>query len=131
MIATAAIVRKALAEIKKNAERMFQGEITINKKDGWLIGIILLLTGIAIGLINAPLTHGINISIASNNGNGSGCNNGNGSTLENSSDITGELCKQNTEKKMASQKVRRAIEDKKAKSGRKLGRKRKAISGKN
>lgn len=110
MIATAAIVRKALAEMKKNAERMFQGEITIDKKDCWLIGIILLLTGIAIGLINAPLTHGVNISIASNNGNGSGCNNGNGSTLDNKSDITEELCKPKTpktEKEIASQKVRK------------------------
>lgn len=114
MIATAAIVRKVLAEMKKNAERMFQGEITIYKKDGWLIGAILLLTGIAIGLINAPLTHGIHISIASNNGNGSGCNNGNGSAFDNAGDKTEKLCKPNAEKEKASGKVKKALEDKKA-----------------
>ena len=111
MIATMTIIRKVLAEVKKNAVRMFQGEITIDKKDGWLIGAILLLTGVAIGLINAPLTHGVNISIASNNGDGSGCNNGNGSALDVESDITSdktkELCKSNTEKAKVSQKMRK------------------------
>lgn len=131
MIATAAIVRKVLAEMKKNAERMFQGEITIYKKDGWLIGAILLLTGIAIGLINAPLTHWIHISIASNNGNGSGCNNGNGSAFDNAGDKTGKLCKPNAEKEKASGKVKKTLEDKKAiedkrtKSCRKFRKKRK------
>ncbi len=63
------MIRKILTELKKASEKMFQGEVTITKRDGWLIGTILVLTGIAVGLINAPLTHGINISIMSNNGN--------------------------------------------------------------
>lgn len=117
MIATAAIIKRVLAEMKKSAERMFQGEITIDKKDGWLIGLILLLTGIAIGLINAPLTHGIHISIASNNGNGSGCNNGNGSSCTDDNAL----------------EDRKTIEDKKAESCRKFRKKRKkrTVSGKN
>lgn len=122
MIATVAIAKKFLAQIKKSAERMFQGEITLDKKDGWLIGAILLLTGVAIGLINAPLTHGINISIASNNGNGSGCNNGNASSCNsgNAEDRPGELCKLDEEK----EKVRKAIEDKTSRYSHKFGKKR-------
>ncbi len=98
---------------------MFQGEVTITKRDGWLIGTILVLTGIAVGLINAPLTHGINISIASNNGNNSGHNSSNnrgsysdtGAVDGKAEDACGSLPKK--EKETAS-KVKAAIEDKKA-----------------
>lgn len=71
MIAAIAVLKKALAEIKKASEKLFQGEITVSKKECWLAGIILVLTGIAVGLVNAPLTHGVNISLLSHNG----CNN--------------------------------------------------------
>lgn len=90
MVATIAFVKKAVAEVKKSAEKLFQGEITIGKKECWLIGIILLLAGITIGLLNAPLTHGVNLSLFSNNwsnnGNSSGNNNSAGMNVD-------ELCK--------------------------------------
>ena len=78
-----------------------------------------MLTGIAVGLINAPLTHGINISIASNNGNNSGHNSSNnrgsysdtGAVDGKAEDACGSLPKK--EKETAS-KVKAAIEDKKA-----------------
>lgn len=70
MITGIAIVKKALAEVKKESEKFFQGELTISKRDCWLIGAILVLLGVAIGFINAPLTHGININIASGNASG-------------------------------------------------------------
>ncbi|MCM1154280.1 MAG: hypothetical protein NC314_11875 [Roseburia sp.] len=118
MIATIAVVKRVMAEIKENAVKMFQGEITLEKKVGWLIGAVLLLTGIAIGLINAPLTHGINISIASNNGNGSGCNNGNGGRTGDADEETEKLCKPDisgTEKEKNLRKVRKKLENKKKK----------------
>ncbi len=119
MFVTAAMIRKVLTELKKASEKMFQGEVTITKRDGWLIGTILVLTGIAVGLINAPLTHGINISIASNNGNNSGHNSSNnrgsysdtGAVDGKAEDACGSLPKK--EKETAS-KMKAAIEDKKA-----------------
>ncbi|MDE5865754.1 MAG: hypothetical protein K2H31_04025 [Lachnospiraceae bacterium] len=92
MVATIAFMKKAVAEIKKSAEKLFQGEITIGKKECWLIGIILLLAGITIGLLNAPLTHGVNVSLFSHNG----CNNGNNSPIGKDVD---KLCKPNEKKK--------------------------------
>ena len=76
MITGAAILRKIWAEVKKSSEKFFEGEITISKKECWLIGAIFVLVGIAVGFMNAPLTHGINITIGSNN-QGNGSHNGN------------------------------------------------------
>lgn len=67
MITGAAILRKIWAEVKKSSEKFFEGEVTISKRECWLIGAIFVLVGIAVGLIHAPLTHGINITIGSNN----------------------------------------------------------------
>ena len=78
MIATIAILKKTLAEMKKSSEKLFQGEILISKKECWLIGTILVLSGITIGLLKAPLTHGVNIAIGSHNGNHNGNNSANG-----------------------------------------------------
>ena len=80
MVAGIAILRKTLTEVRKASEKLFQGEVTVSKKECWLVGAILVLSGIAIGLVNAPLTHGVSISIGSNNGSnntGNGCNNAN------------------------------------------------------
>lgn len=90
MITTLTVAKKAFAEVKKASEKLFIGEITVGKKECWLIGIILLLTGIAVGLINAPLTHGISVSLFSNNGN----NNGNNSPVGKDAD---KLCKSDAE----------------------------------
>lgn len=91
MVATIAFVKKAVTEIKKSAEKLFQGEITIGKKECWLIGIILLLAGITIGLLNAPLTHGVNISLFSHNWSNNGNNNPVGGDV-------GKLCKSDAKK---------------------------------
>lgn len=96
MVATIAFVKKTMTEIKKSAEKLFQGEITISKKECWLIGIILVLAGITIGLLNAPLTHGVNLSLFSHNWSNNGNNNGNGSSADMEVD---KLCKPNEKKK--------------------------------
>ena len=120
MFVTAAMIRKVLTELKKASEKMFQGEVTITKRDGWLIGTILVLTGIAVGLINAPLTHGINISIMSNNGNNGNNSGHNSSNNHGSYSDTGavdgkaeDACGSLPKKETAS-KVKAAVEDKKA-----------------
>lgn len=91
MVATIAVVKKTMAEIKKSTEKLFQGEITIGKKECWLIGIILLLAGITIGLLNAPLTHGVNLSLFSHNWSDNGNNNPVGGDV-------GKLCKLDAKK---------------------------------
>jgi len=78
MVAAIAILKKTLAEVKTSSEKLFQGEITIGKKECWLIGLVLVLSGITIGLLKAPLTHGVSIAIGSNNGNNNGNNSANG-----------------------------------------------------
>ncbi|MCM1263135.1 MAG: hypothetical protein NC313_10480 [Butyrivibrio sp.] len=101
MVTTIAFVKKTAAELKKASVKLFQGEITVSKRECWLVGIILLLTGIAVGLINAPLTHGINISMFSNNGNNSGNGNGNGTDNADDNPIhtdKDELCKPNSKR---------------------------------
>ncbi|MCM1087428.1 MAG: hypothetical protein NC419_04680 [Muribaculaceae bacterium] len=79
MIAGMAVVKGIWKEIKQASVKLFEGEVTISKRECWLIGAVLLLAGIALGFIHAPLTHGVNISLMSNNGNDNGHNVGNGS----------------------------------------------------
>ena len=97
MIATIAILKKTLAEMKKSSEKLFQGEILISKKECWLIGTILVLSGITIGLLKAPLTHGVNIAIGSHNGNNNGNNSANGNdgcgSDSSAGTLTDKLCK--------------------------------------
>jgi len=57
---------------KEKVKSLFTGEVTLNKKELWLIGLVLFLTGVVYGLFKAPKTHGINYTIGSNNGNNSG-----------------------------------------------------------
>ncbi|MED9904991.1 MAG: hypothetical protein UFG06_12545 [Lachnospiraceae bacterium] len=54
--------------VKDLAVKLFKGEVTVNKRDLWLVGGICLLAGVVYGLIMAPWTRGVTI----------GCNNGNG-----------------------------------------------------
>jgi hypothetical protein len=58
--------------IKEKAKLLFTGEITLKKKELWLIGLVLFLSGIVYGLFKAPKTHGVTYTIGSNNGNNSG-----------------------------------------------------------
>lgn len=55
--------------LKKLTKRCFEGEMTMPKVNFWMAGTICFLAGIVLGLLSAPMTHGIRI----------GCNNGNNS----------------------------------------------------
>lgn len=57
-------------KISETWRKLFHGEVTIGKRELWLIGAVCLLAGIVYGLKKAPWTHGV--TIGSNNGNNSG-----------------------------------------------------------
>lgn len=57
-------------KISETWRKLFQGEVTIGKRELWLVGAVCLLAGIVYGLKKAPWTHGV--TIGSNNGNNSG-----------------------------------------------------------
>lgn len=65
-------------EWKEKAIDAVRGEFTLAKLDFCLIGAICFLAGICIGMIAAPLTHGITIlSHNANNGSSNFSKNGN------------------------------------------------------
>lgn len=53
----------------EKCKKLFKGEVTIKKRDLWLLGLDCVLLGVVIGFIKAPLTHGVTISCGNNNGN--------------------------------------------------------------
>ncbi len=57
-------------KIKELINKLFHGEVTITKRELWLIGLICLLAGVVYGLVRAPWTHGV--TIGSHNGNNCG-----------------------------------------------------------
>lgn len=59
-----------MKKIATACEKLFNGQITVNKRDLWLIGALCLFVGIVYGLVTAPWTHGV--SIGCHNGNNSG-----------------------------------------------------------
>ena len=70
-------------ELKEKATDFIGEKMTLNKFDFCLITAIALFAGILIGMLLAPVTKGIHVSLFSHNGNGSGNDNGNncGSTI--------------------------------------------------
>ena len=57
-------------KMKALMDKLFHGEVTVKKRELWLIALICLFAGIVYGLKKAPWTHGV--TIGSNNGNNSG-----------------------------------------------------------
>lgn len=53
--------------MKKFFKNLFCGNVELNKRELWLLGGCFFFAGIALGLLNAPWTHGV--TIGSNNGN--------------------------------------------------------------
>lgn len=58
-------------KLSATCKKLFDGELTIKKRELWLIGAVCLLVGIVYGLRKAPWTHGV--TIGSNNGNQQDC----------------------------------------------------------
>ena len=71
-------LRETAAEVKDRAIDVMSGEATLTRLDFGLIGAICFLAGVCIGLIAAPLTHGVSIfSHNVNNGSSKFAKNGN------------------------------------------------------
>ncbi|MBD5491031.1 MAG: hypothetical protein HDR16_02580 [Lachnospiraceae bacterium] len=71
-------LKERAVELKEMTGDFMRDEITFTKLDFCLLGAVLLLAGICIGLLTAPLTQGIHIlSHNVNNGSGNGSKNGN------------------------------------------------------
>lgn len=66
-------------KVKETSTDFLESEFFITGKECFLAGICLVLLGTVIGLVCAPLTRGVNITLWSHNGNNNG-NNWNGST---------------------------------------------------
>ena len=71
-------LREKAAEWKEITVNHMRDEVTFTKLDFCLTGAICFLAGICIGLLTAPLTHGVNV-LSHNvyNGSGNGSKNGN------------------------------------------------------
>ena len=71
-------LRERATELKNMTGDYMRDEITFTKLDFCLLGAICFLAGIFIGMLAAPLTHGVNVlSHNVNNGSGNGSKNGN------------------------------------------------------
>ncbi|MBQ8198187.1 MAG: hypothetical protein IJZ76_02020 [Lachnospiraceae bacterium] len=55
--------------LEEKKEQLFDGELTITKLDFWLIVLLVFTVGVLYGLVKAPWTHGVKMTIGSNNGN--------------------------------------------------------------
>ena len=64
-------LKERATELKEVTGDFMRDEVTFTKLDFCLLGAVLFLAGVCIGLLTAPLTHGISI------GSHNGCNNGN------------------------------------------------------
>lgn len=70
-------------ELKEKTTDLINEKVTLTALNFCLISAIALFAGILIGMLIAPVTKGIHLSIFSHNGNGSANDNGNncGSTI--------------------------------------------------
>lgn len=66
-----------MTELKERTTQLMEENVTLNKLNFILLGVVMLLAGICLGLLAAPITHGI--MIGSHNGSNNGNNNGNDS----------------------------------------------------
>ena len=83
------ITKKKICEI---TTELTEGNVTMSKKELWLIVICAIMTGIVYGLLKAPMTHGVRIGC--NNGN----NNDNGAFAPKAETEEKKCCKKKEEK---------------------------------
>lgn len=63
-------MRTDMTNVKETVIGLFTGDVTLRKRELWMLGALCLFAGIVIGFVKAPWTHGV--TIGSNNGNNSG-----------------------------------------------------------
>ena len=54
--------------LEEKKEQLLDGEMTMTKIDFWLIVLLVFVVGVLYGLLRAPWTHGVKMTIGSNNG---------------------------------------------------------------
>ncbi len=60
-----------MTELKERTTGLMEQNVTLSKLDFMLLGAVMLLAGICLGLLAAPVTHGISL------GSFNGCHSGN------------------------------------------------------
>ncbi len=75
-------LKETAMELRESAKELWSGEVTITKRECWLIGAVLVLSGILLGILLAPAKNGFSWNLFSHNGNNSGNNNGNNDSSE-------------------------------------------------
>ena len=72
-------VKTTLTEVKESTRQLLGKRMELSGGQWILVGAVLFMAGMTIGMLIAPVTRGIQVSLLSNNGNNSGSNNGNNS----------------------------------------------------
>ena len=72
-------VKTTLTEVKESIRQLLSKRVELGGGQWILVGAVLFMAGMTIGMLIAPVTRGIQVSLLSNNGNNSGSNNGNNS----------------------------------------------------
>ncbi len=75
-------LKETAMELRESAKELWSGEVTITKRECWLIGAVLVLSGILLGILRAPAKNGFSWNLFSHNGNNRGNNNGNNDSSE-------------------------------------------------
>ncbi len=70
-------LQTTVTRLKESSKDWFTGELTLTKRECWLIGAVLVLSGILVGILLSPAKNGFSWSLCSNNGNNNGNNSGN------------------------------------------------------
>ncbi len=60
--------------LEEKKEQLLDGEVTMTKVDLWLIVMLVFVVGVLYGLLKAPWTHGVKMTIGSNNGSNNNVN---------------------------------------------------------
>ena len=53
--------------LEEKKEQLLDGEVTMTKVDFWLVVLLVFVVGVLYGLKKAPWTHGVKMTIGSNN----------------------------------------------------------------
>lgn len=104
-------VKAKLTEVKESTRQFLGKRLEFSGGEWILVGAVLFMAGMMTGMLIAPITRGIQVSLFSNNGNNSGSNNGNNSngnqaTLVNEDKEEDKNKKDNSKKKDGGKKER-------------------------
>ena len=56
-----------MEKVKETTQKLFCGEMIVNKRDLWFLGGLMFLAGVIYGLFTAPLPRGVSIGCCNGN----------------------------------------------------------------